>query len=185
MFDYGTYREHFQHLGTPREGGTEPHDTTTLDLYHAICDQYGIRSVLEIGFNRGGSALAFLLCGASVTSIDIYDTVESSEYLQQAFRDQFVFVCMDSKDIISDERSVGWHERFDLAYIDGHHGEQYVESDTTQCIQLGIPYLLFDDSHHGSHQNIRTLIDRGVTEQRWEIIGDYPIGCGKTLVKVL
>jgi hypothetical protein len=52
------------------------------------------------------------------------------------------------------------------------------------CIELGIPLLLFDDTDHAGHPNIRRIVDEGVTSGRWTIVKEYPVGVGKTLVRV-
>jgi hypothetical protein len=179
------YREHYRHLDPAHIGGTTPEDVDDLSVFTDVVELSGCQSILEIGMNQGASALWFLLHGCHVHSIDTTEKLGSIRYLVSVFPEQFIFTCMDSKDIISRERKVYWHGRFDLAFIDGDHSSPSVDLDATHCIQLGIPYLLFDDTHHIGHQNIRQLIDDGVVNNRWTIVKDYEVGCGKTLVKVL
>jgi hypothetical protein len=76
-------------------------------------------------------------------------------------------------------------QQYGLAFIDGDHSSPQVEHDADKCIQLGIPYLLFDDTRHEGHKNIRECIDRGVVDGKWQVVAEYTANCGKTLVQVL
>jgi hypothetical protein len=158
---------------------------TEAHVYHDVITRTGANWVLEIGFHHGESANHFLVLGCTVISIDVNTPSIYSDRLLQQYPMQFGYLCMDSKDIISSDRKIMWRDRFDLAFIDGDHDSPGVELDAIHCIQLGIPYLLFDDTLHQGHQNIRECIDRGVADGTWQVIAEYTANCGKTLVQVL
>jgi predicted O-methyltransferase YrrM len=173
------YERIYAELGGRTEGGHGP-DTwdETVELYDAVVRVGPPCHILEIGFNNGGSALAFLLAGARVTSVDVKRNDQSIEALTRHFGDQFHFVQIQDR---SGELSP---ETFDLAFIDGNHDREPVERDIEDCLQLNIPYLLFHDTLHGGYPHIKEIIDRYVNEGRFTIVREYTTGCGKTLVTV-
>jgi hypothetical protein len=173
------YESIYCDFGGRSTGGHGP-DTweETLELYDVI-NTVGLPChVLEIGFNNGGSALAFLLAGASVTSVDVVRNDASITTLEQRFPTQFKFhhIQHRSNEIPPD--------RFHLAFIDGNHNAEPVEHDIIDCLQLKIPYLLFHDTLHGAHANIRDSINTRVNTGEFTIIREYTVGTGKTLVTV-
>jgi cephalosporin hydroxylase len=97
--DHVVYTQHYTHLEAAHTGGTSPEDPDTLDVFTEIVDTIGPCHVLEIGMNQGGSALAFLLCGCSVTSIDPTHKPLSVAYLQSIFNDQFSYYNISSGEL--------------------------------------------------------------------------------------
>lgn len=72
-----------------------------------------VKSVLEIGCYKGGTALGFLEIGCDVTSVDILHRPEI-DTVKAAYPDKFSFVFRD--EIID-----GFPQEFDMLFIDGDH----------------------------------------------------------------
>lgn len=138
-------------------------------------------TVLDIGFHHGASAELCLSRGCRVTSIDLLYPISDITRLRSKYPNQFRFRQTNSNNLGDYE----WVGEFDLAIIDGDHDSPWVEFDAMKCVELKCKYLVFDDSNHLSHPNVRTLINNGVDRKLWTVIKDYDIGCGTTLVKVL
>ena len=106
--------------------------------------------MLEIGFNIGYSASMWLEFDINnrlkLTSVDIgkhKDTEAAARAVKGLHGDRFEFILCDSKKV--KPQLLG--KRFDLAFIDGDHGHEGVGNDINLCLDLEIPYLVFDDWH--------------------------------------
>ena len=131
------------------EGHWDDFDILKPIVIH-LYNKYKIESILEIGFNIGHSATLFLdYCPdnkSRVTSVDIgihKDTIKASEAVRGHFGNRFRFHLLNSKYIENKLK----HDSFDLAFIDGDHTETGVFKDIQSCVNMKIPYLLFDDWH--------------------------------------
>lgn len=148
------------------EGHWDDFDILKPIVIH-LYNKYGIETILEIGFNIGHSATLFLdYCPdkkSKVTSVDLgihKDTIKASEAVKGHFGDRFRFHLLNSRYMENTLK----HDTFDLAFIDGDHTHQGVQNDIQSCINLKIPYLLFDDWHtydeHGRYTNgVKTTCD--------------------------
>lgn len=176
------YTEHFKHFGPATEGGHTPEQVELVETLEDAINESGAVNVLEIGFNQGGSTLGFLLSDPNVrvTSVDVNYNTASVEYLRQTFGDRFTFILADSREL----HKILPSGTFDFVHIDGNHNDPFVEADVVTSIGLGIPYLYFDDTNHQGHPNIARIVNDGIASGRWSLVKHYPIGCGKTLVKV-
>ncbi len=98
------------------------------------------KSILEIGFNMGHSAMMWLnLCDANLHSIDISEkdeTLEGAIFVYNKYSDRFGFEYRHKKFT---------YNEYDLAFIDGAHDEVNITKDIELCKDLGVDYLLFDD----------------------------------------
>jgi len=98
------------------------------------------RTILEIGFNMGHSAAMWLnLSNAVVVSVDVSRKDETQEgtivlFQKHAGRFQFQF----REDRLFDLP-------YDFCFIDGAHDEFNITLDIQLCVDLKIPYILFDD----------------------------------------
>lgn len=125
---------------TPFHSG--PHSIRNLEMAFLLAGNPGL--ILEIGFCLGHSSAMWLEIGAShVTSIDNSmrdQTVEGVRLMREKYKHRFDFIS-GSTDFLTPPIEA----KFDLAFIDGGHGVEDVDRDTKFCLDLGIPFLLFDD----------------------------------------
>ena len=151
--------------------------TSALKHFAAISQTVNPKNILEIGFNRGASTAAWLLTSsANVLSIDLRTESVGSKYLTKHFKPRFRYLCLNSLYIPIMQEF--WKGYFDLAFIDGHHIYPSVERDTTNCINLNIPFIVFDDYYHPHpviRNNIQTIIQK---ENRLEIVETFPAESG-------
>jgi hypothetical protein len=122
-----------------------------------IYSKYRVESILEVGFNIGYSASLWLETDpdskSRVTSVDIgvhKDTIAASKAVKGLYKDRFRFILSDSKQM----ENIVKHDIFDLAFIDGDHTQPGVIKDIQTCLNLKIPYLLFDDWHPQDHKDV-------------------------------
>jgi hypothetical protein len=148
---------HRNNLGKPTMGGT---DWRFADIvapaFREVLDITESEYVLEIGFQKGGSALMFLSINPSLFyhSLDIEKNSKSIGWLSEKFTG-FMFVRADSKDIGPESFPFRW--RYDLIFIDGNHEDDYVISDIEKSLSFDPEYILLDDYRHPSH-NIESIV---------------------------
>lgn len=100
------------------------------------------KNILEIGTNVGyGSAIMLELCDANVISIDISnreETLLAAKELKRRSGEKFDFYLRYQS---------GWKRKqfYKLCFIDGGHDEANATNDIAVCVEMNIPYLLFDD----------------------------------------
>lgn len=153
-------------MDTPHAG------ENNMGMAHAFIDIVKIcepKEILEIGFNRGSSALMWLLLSdANVTSIDLECKPKSVDTLKLLFEDRFHFEKMHSSDI--PERK-DWYGKFDLIFIDGAHDRCYIESDSQNSAKLKPKFIAMDDVLHKAHtkdfMEILQNFDRLVCLKTW------------------
>jgi len=129
---------------------------------HVVQDIYAEinpETMLEIGFNIGYSASMWLEFDPDnklkLTSVDIgihKDTVKAAEAVKNLHGDRFEFILCDSRKVKPQLKD----RLFDIAFVDGDHNAEGVQNDIQLCLDLGIPYLVFDDWHElleGKHSN--------------------------------
>lgn len=145
------------------------------------------KEVLEIGFNRGASALKWLIdTNVNLTSVDIIKRQTSIDLLNKEFTGRFNFNLMNSKTI---NQKTEWINKFDLIFIDGDHSYQGVLDDLVASLQLKPKFLFFDDYHHGNHR--QDILNAISLFPQLIFIKDYPpfandveASCGQGLYKV-
>jgi cephalosporin hydroxylase len=128
-------------------------------------------TMLEIGFNIGYSASMWLEFDPDqklkLTSVDIgihKDTLKAAEAVKNLHPERFNFILSDSKKVkpqIEDKI-------FDVAFIDGDHSATGVASDIRLCLDLKIPYLIFDDWHVPDSQGREMNAIRGICEDTFK-----------------
>jgi len=170
----------YQHLAnfTTNEGHWQDRNTFR-PLIQDLYNQYKIKSILEIGFNIGYSASMFLEFDpdrkSKVTSVDIgihAATVNAAKAVKNLHGDRFSFILSDSKKVKKQLKG----QLFDLAFIDGDHTDPGVASDIRLCIDLQIPFLLFDDYWTHQDQNgIRKVCTQFVHDQKISQIKVYDL----------
>ncbi len=126
---------------TPYHSG--PHSVRSLRMAYELAGRPA--NVLEIGFCLGHSAALWFALGAKVVvSMDnsYRDETREAVAVMEAVHgyEKFSFL----------QRSVsqdGWPEdiHFDLIFIDGDHSVEGVDADTKWALELGIPFICYDD----------------------------------------
>ena len=158
-----------------------------LAFFDDVINITGGGKILEIGFNRGASALKWLIdTNVELTSVDIRQRQVSIDLLKKEFGERFNFKLLNSNDL---DREINWIGMFNVIFIDGEHSYSGVLNDIKKSLTLKPNYLFFDDYHHGNHrQDILNAI--GLFPQL-EFIKDYPsfanefeASCGQALYKV-
>jgi len=146
-------------------------------LIQDIYAQYSVQSILEIGFNIGYSASMWLEFDAdkksTLTSVDIgihKDTEKAAAAVKNLHKDRFSFILSDSKKVKAQLKD----KLFDIAFIDGDHSDTGVDSDIRLCIELQIPYLLFDDYWTSNDENgIRKICELYVKRNKLSLVKVY------------
>lgn len=149
-----------------------------INTYASITDAIQIAKpniTLEMGFNRGSSALTILMAyETQLCSIDVRDDVDDCvEYLQGLFPNRFHFISGDSKVVQLP------FDKVNFVYIDGDHSYMGVKADAMTALLLDADYILFDDYTHIAHGND---IKQVMKELDLEVFKLYPDE-GQALVK--
>lgn len=149
---------HRNKLGKATMGGT---DWRFADIvapsFKDILEITKANTVLEIGFNKGGSALMFLSINPTLgyDSVDIQENEKSEDYLSKRFIG-FNFINIDSKKI--SPKIPFFLSKYDLVLVDGDHSREGVISDIETALKFDPEYILFDDVLHPSHLYIHDII---------------------------
>jgi predicted O-methyltransferase YrrM len=150
----------------------------------SICEKSQPKTILELGFNRGVSAVMWLENSkASLHSIDIrsqQDIESSINYIQNAYPDRFTYTCMDHallSDIVEE-----FKDKYDLIFIDGDHSYDAIYRDTKNSIQFNPTFIAFDDYFHAAHGHDTKKV---IEELNLEIIEEYNTSCGHVLTKLV
>lgn len=164
---------HRNKLGEPRMGGT---DWRFADIvapsFREVLEIAKPDSVLEIGFNAGGSASMFLQIDPTLIyhSIDIELNQESKEFLEKKYN-LFKLFKYDSK-FIDPVDSLSLRETYDMVFIDGNHEYEMVVNDIEKSLMFEPKYILLDDFRHLSHKYIETIATE-VFKEKLDIIKIY------------
>ena len=161
------YDELFE--GLPNHRCTGESGKVYYPVFCDVIEKTSPKVILEIGFNRGSSALGFLLASDDVIlySADIREDVgRSVEYLQELFPGRFFYLQGDSKDLL-EHLPV---ESVDLVFVDGDHSYGGMKKDCETALELKSPYILHDEYHNKGHTND---VVRILTELKLEILEDY------------
>jgi hypothetical protein len=148
-----------------------------------ICKTCNPKNILEVGFNRGNSALMWLLnSNANLTSIDIRkesSIIDSLTTLKEKFGTRFKYIEKDAylELHLTDE----WINKFDLIFIDAWHTPIGYEIDTLTAKYLGCDYIVYDD--YVSHRNSPYIQNFIKSDLDLEEIGKYDTNQG--LIKVI
>lgn len=152
-------------LKTLKVGGCSSPQSHSQIFQEAI-DLIKPKEILEIGFFCGSSAGLWLnQSNANLTSVDPFLDNPTNDYLNSVGRpeeiggDSVQLAAVESLKKNYPERFKFIHKRslnaaidgdleknkYQLAFIDGEHGESGVTIDLNICLSLRIPFLLLDD----------------------------------------
>lgn len=122
------------------------------------------KSILEVGFNKGASALMFLSIDPTLeyNSVDIEKREKSVKFLQNKFK-YFWFYQNDSKYLNPES---GWYKKeYDLIFLDGDHSKEGVINDIEKSLLFKPKYILLDDFRHPSHRHIETIVTEDYSDK--------------------
>jgi len=154
----------------------------SLDSIKSICNQVNPSNILELGFNRGMSAIMWLEGSkATLHSIDIKPTDQVSnsiKYINNTYPLRFIYTSLNHN--ILDQHEDEFKNKYDLIFIDGDHSHTGVHRDTKNALSFNPKYIVFDDYFHQSHGDAtRAIIDSfGL-----KVIGEYKTTCGHVLTE--
>jgi hypothetical protein len=96
--------------------------------------------ILEIGFNAGHSALAFLVMPtAQVTSIDIGShtyVLDAKAFIDNQHPLRHTLIIGDSRQALPNYLQQHPNEKFDIIFIDGAHDYSTCKSDLDYCLKM-------------------------------------------------
>ena len=174
---YSIYKNKLSSTNT----GEMPEDS--FSSIRDICDITKPKSILEIGFNRGNSALMWLLNSeASLISIDIRKKEElksSLEVINSEFGNRFNYYTLDAYKELSFKNE--WVGKFDLIFIDCWHVPIGYELETHTSLYFGSPFIAYDDYLNHKHSGyIKNFVKNN---PNLEEIKTYNTGTGQSLIK--
>lgn len=147
--------------GLPKRKETTPyhseaHSVRSLRMAYELAGRPA--NVLEIGFNLGHSAALWFALGATrVSSVEISDreeTLQATHYMPRFYPLEFRFVRpWDEKPFLKTHPP-------GLIFIDGDHSVEGVDADTKWALELGIPYILYDDFYPNWGPGTQPAIER-------------------------
>jgi len=148
----------------------------------SICDITQPKNILELGFNRGASALMWLNASdARVHSTDYKeeDKVKLSiDEINKHHKGRFEYTCLNHStfpEVIDD-----YKDKYDLVFIDGDHTYEAIRRDAYNVIQMNPTYIAFDDCFHVVHG----IDSRNVIKEfGLEIVKEYVNHTGQILTK--
>jgi len=138
--------------------------------------------ILEIGFNRGGSALMWLLTSnAFLVSCDIRKpekTIQSINFINETFANRFEYISLDTVNNLKNQQQ--WINKFDLIFIDGDHSYAGAKGDTIGAKALNIEFISYDDYNSPKHG---VDIHRVIKEENLTIIKEFNTKNGQVLTR--
>jgi predicted O-methyltransferase YrrM len=144
-------------------------------------------SILELGFNRGVSALMWLFntpdeCKLHSIDLRSKETVSKSlEYINGIFGDRFKYSHLDHSVLTEDFVGMaGMVDQYDLIFIDGDHTYQGILRDTENVLRMNPKYIAFDDYFHRAHGHDT---QRVIKQFGLEVIEEYRVDVGQAITK--
>lgn len=155
----------------------------SFDSIKNICEITTPKSILEIGFNRGNSALMWLLNSeANLTSIDIRSEEEvknTLKVLNGEFGKRFEYYKIDAYNELPFKSE--WIGKFDLIFIDCWHVPLGYELDTNTAMYFGSQYIAYDD--YVSHPHSSFIQNYVRNNDNLKELKTYPTGNGQSIIK--
>lgn len=144
-------------------------------------------SILELGFNRGVSALMWLFNTSDeckLHSIDLRskETVSKSlEYINSLFGDRFNYSHLDHSVLTEDfVEMAGMVNKYDLIFIDGDHTYNGIFRDTENALRMNPKFIAFDDYFHRAHGHDT---QRVIKHFELEVLEEYKVDVGQAITR--
>lgn len=112
---------------TKVEGKALQHKNEFIELLNLMQNK-SIKTVLEIGTYKGGTAIGFLELGCTVTCIDEKRQPEIEDIQNTYGEDRLIFMEGDSKEVAKYFK-VAVNDRWQMLYIDGGHNFEDAKAD--------------------------------------------------------
>lgn len=145
----------------------------TCNVIKEIYDTVKPEKVLEIGFNAGHTAFAWLTMFPELHyhSIDICQhahTQPHANMIKEVFGERFMFGNLDSK-----KAKPNMIKDYDLVFIDGDHSLEGLNNDYHLCHDAGTNWILIDDYTLRTH--IYDLLNHihNSKDHKYERVGVY------------
>ncbi len=155
------------------------------ESYHSIKDiikKTNPKAILELGFNRGSSAVMFAhaLPNKEIVSIDHYSNNQIKRNAQKIkrFHRQFHFIRLNHNGIIP-EHGKSWKGKFDLIYINGDKDQKSIKRDILAAIELKAKTIVLDQYNH---EDIKPMYDKYISLFKLEKIKVYNTSNGLILL---
>ena len=154
----------------------------SLESIKTLCNKINPSNILELGFNRGMSAIMWLeASNATLHSIDMRTEDEVAnwvEYIINTYPTRFTYTSLDHTLLPQYEDE--FKNKYDLIFIDGDHSYNAILRDTKNALTFNPKYIAFDDYFHAQHgkdtQNVIKYFNL-------EVIEEYNTTCGHVLTK--
>jgi predicted O-methyltransferase YrrM len=154
----------------------------SLESFKDICGKANPSSILELGFNRGMSAIMWLeASNSTLHSIDIKtkdQVVDSLKYISKTYTYRFTYTSLDHN--LLTDYAYAFKDKYDLVFIDGDHSYESILRDTKNTLMYNPKYIAYDDYFHPQHA---TDTKNVINYFNLEIMEEYKTTCGHVLVK--
>jgi len=154
-----------------------------IGFLHEVSSLSEIKTICEIGFNMGHSALCFLVANphAKVLSFDMaHNTAEgvafgahAADFLSTIFPQRFFLVAGKSQQTVPSFASLAQESKCDLIYVDGGHEYEHVSVDFDNLVSMANKQghiLLADDvNFEGVNKAWTERIEQGIIQELYVI----------------
>jgi len=161
------------HLQLPRLDGWGflPPTEQVFNIFREVKETVPAYNILEIGFNAGHSTtyLLEIFDEATVHSIGPSPKMMADLVLREKYDKRFWFHRGTTEEV----RNYLYMDSFDFAFVDGHHGKEYVKLDLHYCVtDLCIPYILVDNTERSYIKKIADMFSLQEVKT-WEYNNDW------------
>jgi len=134
------------HLQLPKLTGWGflPPTEEIFNILREVKEIIPVHNILEIGFNAGHSTtyLLEIFDEATVHSIGPSPKMMAEHVLKTKYNERFWFHRGKTEEV-----QTYLYDKFDFAFVDGHHRREFVKKDLEYCVvDLCIPYILMDNT---------------------------------------
>lgn len=140
------------------------------------------RAILELGFNRGSSAVMFAhaLPNREIVSIDYYSNNQIKRNADRIKRmhKHFHFIRLNHNGVLP-EYGKAWRSKFDLVYINGDKDPKSIKRDILIAVNLNAKAIVLDQYNH---QDIKPIYDKYIKLFKLNTVKTYGTSNGLILL---